>query len=169
MRGGETEDENENASTDGYLQGLTASGLQHAHELKETSVAVGRACKNQPQGRRKIHSLGIAHIWNQLGAEARQKNRASMACHRMVAGSLFGRHLRHREVPGGSKLNFTQIGVPPNRYSGHYRGWIEAYWTPLKEMFTTGRTSERTKRRVKIDREERIKGGKFRRSISKKA
>src|SRR6516225_2248078 len=86
----ETEDENENASTDGYLQGLTASGLQHAHELEETSVAVGRARKNQPQGRRKIHGLGIAHIWNQLGAEARQKNRASMACHRMVAGSLFG-------------------------------------------------------------------------------
>src|SRR3974377_1287179 len=69
----ETEDENENASTDGYLQGLTASGLQHAHELEETSVAVERAHKNQPQGRRKIHSLGIAHISNQLGAEARQK------------------------------------------------------------------------------------------------
>src|SRR5262249_37406783 len=69
----ETEDENENASTDGYLQGLTASGLQHAHELEETSVAVGRARKNQPQGRRKIYSLGIAHIWSQLRAEARQK------------------------------------------------------------------------------------------------
>ena len=39
----ETGDENENASTDGYLQGLAASGLQHAHELEETSVAVGRA------------------------------------------------------------------------------------------------------------------------------
>lgn len=25
---------------------------------------------------------------------------------------------------GGSVLHFTQIGVPPNRYSGHYRGWI---------------------------------------------
>ena len=72
------------------------------------------------------------------------------------------------KVPGGSKLKFTQIGVPPNRYSGHYRGWIEAYWTPMKETFATGRTSERTKRRVKIDREERIKTGKFRRSISKK-
>ena len=26
------------------------------------------------------------------------------------------------KIPGGSKLKFTQIGVPPNRYSGHYRG-----------------------------------------------
>jgi uncharacterized protein YndB with AHSA1/START domain len=34
-----------------------------------------------------------------------------------------------KKVPGGSRLEFTQIGVPPNRYSGHYRGWIEAYWT----------------------------------------
>src|SRR6516162_8784611 len=65
--------------------------------------AVRRARKNQPQGGRKIHSLGIAHIWNQLGAEARQNNRASMACHRMVAGSLFGRHLRHREGSGRGK------------------------------------------------------------------
>ena len=130
----ETEGENENASTDGYLQGLTASGLRHAHELEEASIAVRRAREDQPQGGRKIHSLGIAHIWNQLGAEARQKNRASMACHRMVAGSYIAK------VPGGSKLKFTQIGVPPNRYSGHYRGWIEAYWTPMKEMFATGRT-----------------------------
>jgi uncharacterized protein YndB with AHSA1/START domain len=36
---------------------------------------------------------------------------------------------------GGAKLKFTQIGIPPNRYSGHYRGWIEAYWTPMKEIF----------------------------------
>ena len=26
---------------------------------------------------------------------------------------------------GGSRLTFTQIGIPPGRYSGHYRGWIE--------------------------------------------
>jgi hypothetical protein len=44
----ETENENEDASTDGYVPGLTASGLQHTHELEEASVAVQRACKNQP-------------------------------------------------------------------------------------------------------------------------
>src|SRR5258708_6482491 len=53
-----------------------------------------------------------------------------------------------------------------NRYSGHYRGWIEAYWTPMKEIFATGTISQRTKDRVKIDRQERIKTGRFRRSIS---
>jgi len=70
-------------------------------------------------------------------------------------------------VRGGSKLKFTQIGIPPNRYSGHYRGWIEAYWTPMKEIFATGRTSERTKARVKTDREKRIKTGRFRRTLSR--
>ena len=40
-----------------------------------------------------------------------------------------------QKVAGGTKLTFTQIGIPPHRYSGHYRGWIEAYWTPMKEMF----------------------------------
>jgi hypothetical protein len=70
---------------------------------------------------------------------------------------------------GGSRLKFTQIGIPPSRYSGHYRGWIEAYWTPMKEIFTTGTISQRTKDRVKIDRQQRIKTGRFRRSISNQA
>jgi activator of HSP90 ATPase len=71
------------------------------------------------------------------------------------------------EVRGGSKLTFTQIGIPPSRYSGHYRGWIEAYWTPMKEVFETGTTSERTKARVKTSREQRIRRGSFRRRLSK--
>ena len=29
------------------------------------------------------------------------------------------------KIRGGTRLKFTQIGIPPNRYSGHYRGWIE--------------------------------------------
>ena len=70
---------------------------------------------------------------------------------------------------GGTKLKFTQIGIPPNRYSGHYRGWIETYRTPMKEIFATGTISQRTKDRVKIDREQRIKTGRFRRSISNQA
>jgi hypothetical protein len=69
-------------------------------------------------------------------------------------------------VRGGSKLKFTQIGIPPNRYSGHYRGWIEAYWTPMKEIFGRGAISDRTRGRVKINREKRIRAGKFRRKIS---
>jgi activator of HSP90 ATPase len=73
-----------------------------------------------------------------------------------------------KKVPGGSRLEFTQIGVPPNRYSGHHRGWIEAYWTPMKEIFERGKISERTRRRVRKNRDQRIKTGKFRRKISMK-
>jgi len=65
-------------------------------------------------------------------------------------------------------LEFTQIGVPPNRYSGHYRGWIEAYWTPMKEVFERGKISEKTRRRVRQSRDQRIKTGKFRRKIAMK-
>jgi activator of HSP90 ATPase len=71
------------------------------------------------------------------------------------------------KVGSDAKLKFTQIGIPPNRYSGHYRGWIETYWTPMKEIFATGSISERTKRRIRIDREQRIKTGKFKRAISR--
>jgi activator of HSP90 ATPase len=74
-----------------------------------------------------------------------------------------------QEVTGGSKLTFTQIGVPPHRYSGHYRGWIEAYWTPMKEVISNGRVSEKTHARVKASRENRIKKGHFRRKLSAEA
>jgi activator of HSP90 ATPase len=70
------------------------------------------------------------------------------------------------KVPGGAKLSFTQIGIPPGRYSGHYRGWIETYWTPMKEIFATGAISDKTRARVRTDREQRIRTGTFRRKIS---
>jgi activator of HSP90 ATPase len=66
----------------------------------------------------------------------------------------------------GSRLEFTQIGIPPHRYSGHYRGWIETYWTPMKEIFASGKISEKTRSRVKVDREQRIRKQQFRRKIS---
>jgi hypothetical protein len=71
-----------------------------------------------------------------------------------------------QKVKGGSVLRFTQIGVSPRRYSGHYRGWIEAYWTPMKEVLATGKISEKTRARVKTDRENRICTQHFRRRIS---
>jgi activator of HSP90 ATPase len=73
------------------------------------------------------------------------------------------------KVHGGAKLRFTQIGIPPHRFSGHYRGWIETYWTPMKEILRDGRLSPKTLARVNIDREQRIKAGRFRRTISKES
>jgi activator of HSP90 ATPase len=73
------------------------------------------------------------------------------------------------KTKGGSKLKFTQIGVPPHRYSGHYRGWIEAYWTPMKEVIANGKISDKTRARVKTSTESRIKRGHFRRRISSEA
>ena len=70
------------------------------------------------------------------------------------------------KVRGGTKLTFTQIGIPPKRYSGHYRGWIETYWTPMQEIFADGTISEKTRARVEIDKSERIAKGKFRRRVS---
>lgn len=69
----------------------------------------------------------------------------------------------------GAKLQFTQIGVPPNRYSGHYRGWIETYWTPMREVFENGVISDKTRIRVKLNRTQRIDSKHFRRKVSKEA
>jgi uncharacterized protein YndB with AHSA1/START domain len=35
-------------------------------------------------------------------------------------------------VPGGTRLTFTQSGVPDEAYESIRDGWIEYYWTPLK-------------------------------------
>ena len=73
-----------------------------------------------------------------------------------------------KKIRGGSRLDFTQIGVPPHRYSGHYRGWIEAYWTPMKEILEHGKISEKTRSRVRKSKDQRIKTGRFRRKLSMK-
>jgi activator of HSP90 ATPase len=72
-------------------------------------------------------------------------------------------------VRHGTKLEFTQIGIPPARYSGHYRGWIEAYWTPMKEILDGGKISEQTRARVKTSETERIARPHFRRKLSNRA
>src|SRR6516162_552285 len=43
-----------------------------------------------------------------------------------------------RTLDGGTELHFTQIGVPPHRFDGHSRGWIETYWQPMQDLFETG-------------------------------
>ena len=49
------------------------------------------------------------------------------------------------EVDGGTELRFTQIGVPPHRFDGHSRGWIETYWQPMEELFDKGTLSDHTR------------------------
>lgn len=38
------------------------------------------------------------------------------------------------EVKNGTKLSFTQTGVPEEFFEDIKQGWIEYYWTPMKEM-----------------------------------
>jgi activator of HSP90 ATPase len=74
-----------------------------------------------------------------------------------------------KKAVSGAKLQFTQIGVPPSRYSGHYRGWIETYWTPMKEVFANGAISDKTRSRVAVNKAQRIEGQQLRRKLSKAA
>ena len=53
---------------------------------------------------------------------------------------------------GGTKLDFTQIGVPAYRYEGHCRGWTQTYWTPMKEILERGSTSDQTRANVEAAR-----------------
>lgn len=39
-----------------------------------------------------------------------------------------------RKVRDGTKLTFTQTGVPDRKYGPIKRGWSDFYWGPLKEM-----------------------------------
>lgn len=37
-------------------------------------------------------------------------------------------------VKGGTRLSFTQVGVPNRDYKDKKSGWIKAYWEPMKAM-----------------------------------
>jgi uncharacterized protein YndB with AHSA1/START domain len=50
-----------------------------------------------------------------------------------------------RKVEAGTELKFTQVGVPPHRFDGHTRGWIETYWRPMQDLFDRGQLSDQTK------------------------
>ncbi len=38
------------------------------------------------------------------------------------------------KVPGGTRLRFTQVGVPDKDYSAKKKGWPHAYWQPMKAL-----------------------------------
>lgn len=39
-----------------------------------------------------------------------------------------------RAVKGGTRLTFTQTGVPTEQYAGIKKGWIDFYWEPMKAI-----------------------------------
>ena len=39
-----------------------------------------------------------------------------------------------RKVKNGTRLTFTQTGVPGQEYHGIRQGWRDYYWKPMKEM-----------------------------------
>ncbi len=39
-----------------------------------------------------------------------------------------------KEVPGGTRLTFSQTGVPEEFYDDISQGWHDYYWEPMKEM-----------------------------------
>jgi len=40
-----------------------------------------------------------------------------------------------KEVPSGTRLTFSQTGVPEEFYDDISQGWHDYYWEPMKEMF----------------------------------
>jgi activator of HSP90 ATPase len=39
-----------------------------------------------------------------------------------------------KKVKGGTRLTFVQTGVPDEQYKDIKQGWIDHYWTSMKEM-----------------------------------
>ncbi len=39
-----------------------------------------------------------------------------------------------KEVKGGTRLTFTQTGVPEEQHEDIAQGWRDYYWAPMKEM-----------------------------------
>jgi activator of HSP90 ATPase len=39
-----------------------------------------------------------------------------------------------KAIPAGTRLSFTQTGVPSKQYDDIAQGWRDYYWAPMKEM-----------------------------------
>jgi len=65
-----------------------------------------------------------------------------------------------KPVKAGTRLEFTQIGVPSQRYDGHCHGWRMAYWTPMKEILEQGAVGDETRANIAAARK-RIRSGDF--------
>ena len=39
-----------------------------------------------------------------------------------------------RKNDKGTKMEFTQMGVPEDKYKAIKQGWMDYYWSPMKEM-----------------------------------
>jgi activator of HSP90 ATPase len=39
-----------------------------------------------------------------------------------------------KEEKGKTKMTFTQVGIPAQFYEDIKQGWIDYYWTPMKEL-----------------------------------
>jgi activator of HSP90 ATPase len=39
-----------------------------------------------------------------------------------------------KRIKGGTRLVFTQVGVPDREYKGINQGWRDHYWKPMKEI-----------------------------------
>jgi len=53
-------------------------------------------------------------------------------CHSLVVYDL-------KPAKGGTRLAFTQIGVPAKDFKEISAGWEEFYWKPMKEMLETNK------------------------------
>jgi len=40
-----------------------------------------------------------------------------------------------KEENGKTKMTFTQVGIPAQFYEDIKQGWVDYYWTPMKEIF----------------------------------
>jgi len=43
--------------------------------------------------------------------------------------------------PKGTRLSFTQSGVPENKYEDLKKGWVKYYWDPIKLALSNASTS----------------------------
>ncbi|HEU5288588.1 MAG TPA: SRPBCC domain-containing protein [Candidatus Limnocylindria bacterium] len=46
------------------------------------------------------------------------------------------------KTPGGTRITFTQTGVPSAFYGEIASGWRTYYWTPLRKQFASRRSGE---------------------------
>ena len=74
-----------------------------------------------------IQGINLDLVLNKRIVQAWRGNDWPKGHYSIVAFSL-------KRMKGGTRLVFTQSGVPDREYKGISQGWRDYYWTPMKEM-----------------------------------
>ena len=103
-------------------------------DSKKHSIFIGDTAKINRETGGKISAYGTYITGVNLELSPDKKIVQSWRANDWPEGHFSKVTFNLKKIKTGTKLDFTQSGVPENFYNDISDGWREYYWTPMKTM-----------------------------------